>query len=581
MMKYYEENAFPEKENNDIFIKKKRINDIYYPEEEKEINPLPQNTEIKEKNEKNENQIKFNLSRKNFILKSEICKEPINPEENNSQIRNQIKNNAIINYFYSGNNIQQKNENTYYNFNDGFKIEEKNIQENIALSQNSSNYIKNENKVGNLNFQKFNKNKINQEYNNNINEINKENQIYNNNIPDKNNKQIHSNLISNIFNIINMNNYFYLQRNCSINNNPYRNTQTINNQILLIKDKIGCIVMKNKILSDPNYANEILFPQISADIKDLCCDNFGNYFLQSFLDIITFDNLNKFLDIINQDFIEICLSSYGTRVVQKVIDKISFTPFLLNKFTYLLNSPDFGVICKSQYGNHIIQKFITVIHNSDYTTFIYNYFYHNFLEIANDKHGVFIIQKCISEGNESQREKIYKLIEDEFINLIKNEFGNYLIQFILIHNKSNQQNFKEILPIIIKIEENLVNLCKSKFSANAIEKCFEKSDNIIRNHILDTLFNKYNDKIIDILFNRYGIYVILKAARTQNGKYINKLIDIFNRNIQELKFIINSNTKNSRKILKIVHSHKELDDIYNILKNNLDENNNNEEKLAE
>ena len=30
-------------------------------------------------------------------------------------------------------------------------------------------------------------------------------------------------------------------------------------------------MMKNKILSDPNYANEILFSQIKNDLSDLCC----------------------------------------------------------------------------------------------------------------------------------------------------------------------------------------------------------------------------------------------------------------------------------------------------------------------
>lgn len=577
MTKYYEENTtFCEKENNDIFIRRNKIGDIYYPDEVKEINFLPQKTQTKEKKDI---QIKCNFSRKNYVLKSEICKDHLNSNERYSPSRNDIKNNAIINYFYSGNSIQPKSKN--YNLDDDFKFEERKIQENIKLSQDNSNYVNSENKVQNLNFQEFNKNKINQDYNYNLSEINKENKIINNNnSPDKNNKQIYSNLINNIYNIINMNNYYYPNRNYNMISNPNVNTKAINSQILLIKDKIGCIVMKNKIMADPNYANEILFPQITADIKDLCCDNFGNYFLQAFLDIITFDNLNKFLDIINKDFIEICLSNYGTRVVQKVIDKISYTPILVNKFTYLLNRSDFGLICNSQYGNHIIQKFVTTIHNPDYTSFIYNYIYQNFLEIANDKHGVFIIQKCISEGNDIQREKIYKIIENDFINIIKNEFGNYLIQFILINNKNEQQYFKEILPIIIKIEENLINLCMSKFSANAIEKCFEKSDNIIRNHILETLFNKYSDKIIDILFNKFGIYVILKAARAQNGKYTNKLIDIFHKNINELRFIINSNTKNSRKILKIVHSHKELDNIYEILKNNLNDNNN-EEKLSE
>ena len=337
----------------------------------------------------------------------------------------------------------------------------------------------------------------------------------------------------------------------------------------MIKDKSGCMMMKNKILSDPSYANEILFPQIQNDLKDLCCDNFGNYFLQTFLDIITFDNLNKFLDLISKDFIEICTSSQGTRVIQKIIDKISFTPILINKFIYILNSKDFGLICKSQYGNHIIQKIILTFHSSEYTNFIYNYIFKNFFDITNSKHGVFIVQKCVSEGNKIQREKLYKLIFDNLIDIIKNEYGNYLIQFILSNNREIQQIFQEILPIIIKIEQNLIDLCMSKYSANVIEKCIESSDNIIRKHILDFLFNNHSNKIIDIFFNKFGFYVLLKASKTLNGIYKNKLIIAFNNNINNLKQILSFNLKKCKRIIKIVSNNKELEEIYAIIEKNM------------
>jgi len=46
------------------------------------------------------------------------------------------------------------------------------------------------------------------------------------------------------------------------------------------------------------------------------------YFLQILVEILSFDNINKFFDITQNDFTEICISPHGTRVIQKIIDKI-------------------------------------------------------------------------------------------------------------------------------------------------------------------------------------------------------------------------------------------------------------------
>ena len=517
----------------------------------KNIESLKENIfQIEEKNNK-ENLKDNSFLGKNYILKSEICKlQMLSSNDINSE-KHYLNNkyNAIANYFFN-NHIIYQNKND--DINDIKNIDEKirqnspgedfpKIHQNTIYFCNSYNMLKSNNE---------NPNKDNSNFNNDskmttINQIN--------------------NYVTN--NIIKINNFYPNENDINL---KIQNHNKLNiNPITLIKDKFGCIMMKNKILSDPNYANEILFPQIKNNLKDLCCDNFGNYFLQSYLDIITFDNLNTFLNSLNDNFTEICLSPYGTRIIQKIIDKIAFTPILINKFTFILNNKDFKTICNSQYGNHVVQRFLSALHSSEYTNIIYNNIYKNFLEFANNKHGVFIVQKCISEGNEIQRKIIYQLIVDYFFPVIENEFGNYLIQFILLNKKIMEQTFHEILPIILKLEENIINLCFSKYSANVIEKCFEQSENIIRNHILDFLFKYHSNRVIDIMFNKYGIYIIIKAIKSQNGKYKNNLINIFNNSSRELKYIINSNLSNCKSILKIIHKYKELDDVYKIIVNNI------------
>ena len=123
------------------------------------------------------------------------------------------------------------------------------------------------------------------------------------------------------------------------------------------------------------------------------------------------------------------------------------------------------------------------------------------------------------------------------------------------------------MPILLKIEENLINFCTSKYPSSVLEKCFENSDNMIRNHILEYLLNNCCNKILDIFFNNHGIYVILKASITQNGKYKNKLISVFNENVDNLKQNLTLNIKACKKILKLARKYRDLEDICKIIEN--------------
>ena len=564
MTQPFETRAFSELVEDDSPINRKKMNFSSESDEENEtsITNNSNKDDIKEKEEINENFNKLILSKKNFILKSDIYGS-YKASNNKLYSKNgSYKDNAIINYYFNPNFVKQNNnEKDYSDLNNKIVKDSTNISKEANINYNIGNNNPKINKIAQYNYNNYNFTYLSQINKENLNLNNSSHNFYQN----MNNNQIKPPITNNIFNIIRTNNYFYSNGNNI--NIPSISTKSshFNSQTMIIKDKLGSIVMKNKIISDPNFANEILFPQIKNDLVDLCCDNFGNYFLQTFFDVINFENLSTFLDLISEDFTVICLSPQGTRVIQKLIEKIAFIPMLINKFIYILNRKELGIICKSQYGNHVIQKFLVNFHTFEYTFFLYNFIFQNFLDITNSKHGVFILQKCLSEGNKIHRDKIYKLILENMLPIIQNEYGNYLIQFILLNNKEVEKTFPEILPIIMKIEENIVNLCISKHSANVIEKCFENSDNMIRNHILDTLLYNNSDKILDIFFNKYGIYVILKALKTQKGKYKNKIIELLNKKKNEFQYFFHSNDKNSKKILKIIQNNKELDDVYKSL----------------
>ena len=547
---------------------------------------------------------KFNLD---FINNSSIIEEnPNNYIQNNieTDIKNINNNNKDKNF--NINNIDNDNFNNI-NYNNEFKFplnQTKNINNNNSINfnyNNINNKFDNNNTMNTLN--NMNNQNIFNYNNNNMFDINELD-----NLKDfKLNKEMLDEMSKIDLNKININfqggsnyqipnNYFMPVQNQNDNLNMKFNYITYNNNemtlnglpsgksfyeysdddiikyaIPLIKDQSGCRFLQERIKLNKSFMIEKLFPSIQNNLFELGCDAFGNYFLQALIDIFSVDKLSLFLDLIKNFFTKMCTNQHGTRVIQKIIEQVSLNQTLVAKIENILNCNDLGIIMKSPYGNHIIQKYLISIRFKECTKFIYDYILANFMEVAETKHGVCVIQKCVSEGDIIQKGKLYDLILQNFDELIKNEFGNYLIQYILI-NINDQNKFNEANPIIKRIEDNLIDICKMKFSANVIEKCLENGSDFIKEYLLECILNKYRDHIIELLLDKYAIYIIQKALKI-NTHYRNKFYEIIKEKKDELKDI-DLNDFKYRGAQKVLNSFKDFE-IKNQNNINKDNNNNN------
>lgn len=138
---------------------------------------------------------------------------------------------------------------------------------------------------------------------------------------------------------------------------------------------------------------------------------------------------------------------------------------------------------------------------------------------------------------------------------MKDAFGSFLIHYIF--TKFEKKNFEEILPLIRKIEEKIVDFCQNKNSAFIIEKCFEKGDQKISEHLIKYLLDNHSNSIIDIVANRYGFYVIKKIKYFSNNKLIEEIMKIIVNNIEKLK---HSNKANEI-IVSLSYEFKEFSDL--------------------
>ena len=463
---------------------------------------------------------------KDMNLENNKIKNILNNQNNNINLnyQNAFNNNKnLIQYSiqnnYINNNYNIKNQERYFNLNPGnyYPYTQPNSYINNSINQNPYQYYN----------QTF--------FNPNISINNGFNQYKNNPYQYYNINQM-NNFINNNQNIYDINKLFYLD-DISLAKMPLN----------LLKTQIGCKVIQTRIQANNKFANDLLFPELKNNLSQMCYDLIGNYLLLSLLDVLSFKNLNIFLSSIQENLFEICLTENGSRVIQKLIEKIHVYPLLMNKLIFCLSKKDIGIIFKSAYGNHMIQKFLTVIKNVELINFIYNYLYKNFMDIVTSKYGVCVVQKGLSEGNVIQRKKIIALILVNLNRIIKDCYGNFLIQFIFF--KFDKNKFNEILPIIIKIEENIVDYCTNQYSSSVIEKCFERNEIKIGEMIINCLLEYHSNDFVDILQNQYGKYIIKKSLNFKNNFF---RLKIMNAIINKLE-----NENKNPDLIKIVETMKQ------------------------
>ena len=114
-------------------------------------------------------------------------------------------------------------------------------------------------------------------------------------------------------------------------------------------------------------------------------DPFGNYFIQKLIEYININQIKEIITyIISHNFLEICLNQYGTRVIQKLIERIFNNNLLLEDFNNLL-FPNLYKIFINQYATHIIIKYMSYIpfpKNKNIIVFVQK----NILNLSTHKH---------------------------------------------------------------------------------------------------------------------------------------------------------------------------------------------------
>ena len=523
------------------------------------------------------------------INKDEDSKDQINKdiESNILNLSNCNLNNSKDNYYKNNNyNFGFKNNFNNTNFtaqnNNKFpkknnNINSKQYNNNYILPQNISEFkdnVDSDNLINNKRIINQNCFQINIENMNIHNSINNISQNYNINatIDNDNDNENENNISINFQKDINTSNISKISYNSMSLNDLLNNIEKIS------ENQSGCRLLQNKLQQNSDRADDFYKSIKSKNIlKKITIDSFGNYFIQKLLEYISSDLISEFfINIICPSFMEISLNPHGSRVIQKLLERIYNNQNLMKIFNECLRNSMLEIFL-NQSSTHIIIKYISLIKYPN-NQIVYKYIVDNIYYIATHKHSCCTLQKCLNEGNNTQRKEILISLANISSQLFADQYGNYAIQFAL-SLKDEEANKIIISNYLGNFQENISN----KISSNVYEKVLEYCDFNTKQYIIKSLCNF--ETVKKLLYDTYGNYVLQKTllASTEpyRSMYINFIAPLINnlKNLPNGLIIIHKIVSHFPELQNYVQTNSNKNRNYNIyynynFNNNMNNNNN-------
>ena len=431
-----------------------------------------------------------NIPSNNYFLNN-LTKEFQRENDNNNYIN---KNNFFLNNV-NINNFSINNTNNINNVNKNFvkdRIESNRLGDNLNLNDldfNNSlkkdlnfyfnnniplcnNYIKDTLYSYNLNDNKYNNN-----FDNDINNINTQIKLINF-------AKTYNNLNKDVNNI-NIENFSLTSLLCS--------KKGINDIKNVIRNSSNCTDIIRKIILALNKENglHIVFKNI-----------YGNYFIQDLFEKMNDDLILLTFELISSEFVNIAKSPSGTHCLQNLLNYINSSEMemiVIKSIKYKEKEMAFD-----DNATYVLQKIIINIPDKKRTR-LNNSIIENVKEFSLNANSILVLKKFILTNTiEDNKKKIINIIKKYFLVIAQNPFGNYVIQYLF-----EVWPIKDCIPISNEILSKVIPLSTERFSANIIIKSLKIFNNEYKKKLINLLC--FSSNIINLLKNKYSYFVINKA----------------------------------------------------------------------
>ncbi|XP_008812064.2 uncharacterized protein LOC103723048 [Phoenix dactylifera] len=278
----------------------------------------------------------------------------------------------------------------------------------------------------------------------------------------------------------------------------------------MAKDQNDCRFLQKRLMENTAQHVEKIFVETIGHIVELMTDPSGNYLVQKLLEVCTENQRMNILYAITRDgdeLIRISCNMHGTRAVQKVIETLQ-TKEQLSMIVASLK-PGIVRLMKDINGSHVAECFLHHL-SPEYNEFIFDAATAHCVELAKDRQGCCVLQKCLSHCNGEQKHRLMYAISSSSFILSQDPYGNYVVQYIL------DEKVPWVTDLILdQLAGKYSCLSMQKYSSNVVEKCLKVAGEEQHAKIIHELMN--NPLLLQTLQDPYGNYVIQSALSGCKG----------------------------------------------------------------
>ena len=255
----------------------------------------------------------------------------------------------------------------------------------------------------------------------------------------------------------------------------------------------------------------------------------GNYFCSDLIKRCNKEQRLLILKELSNTISEDSIDEFGRHVIQKLIEFASGEEeynLLLFSFN---DSNSILTTSMNPNGTYVIQKII--VHIPEKFRMKFNIIFVNFvLTLSKDVYGVFTVKKFIGyTQNELIRKQLLNSIFNNILNISSNQYGNYLIQYLL------EKWWKTTEGVYLKklIFSKFLELAANNYSSFICDLFYKLCNDEEKKLLVSFINDKNNNKIIDFLYQKniyqnripLCLYKITKrkgSEKESNDKYKDK-----------------------------------------------------------
>lgn len=302
----------------------------------------------------------------------------------------------------------------------------------------------------------------------------------------------------------------------------FQNKHSENDFEKLLKSCSGSHYLQELAENTSDKEIDLIFEKLSPKIKQIMCDSYGNYFLQKIIEKTNSTQRINLLNNIKEDFIFISKDISGSHCIQTLIEKMDS-----DEEEEIIKSLVENVLFDltiSQNSTHVILKLVNNINNPK-RYYLIQFCMNNFISLSVNLNGSTIIKKFISQVKNYQLiQMIIIIIEQNYIQIVENQFGNYVIQ-----DAFQYFGFNNCKGIIKNIINDSIYFSLQKYASNVIDKVviiLRTNDNILFYQLVENLFfNSINfNKLIENKFGTFVLCNLLKLLNPAEKLYIRNII---------------------------------------------------------